>query len=112
MAGAAVDDSAHIWRTPGMGNRANLCYTWRGFTNQHPSGWRLSRKRQEEEYQKGNFEIKKRHDGKDKLIRKVYEENYQGANIGDLWDDIAPAQGNETPRLSYSETAFSFGAHN
>ena len=94
-----MDDSTHIWRTPGMGNRPNLCYTWRGFKNRHPSGWRLSRKRQEEEYQKGNFEIKKSHDGKDKLIRKVYEENYQGANIGDLWDDIAPAQGNE--RLGY-----------
>ena len=82
------DDSHHIWRTPGMGKRPNLCYTWRGFTNPHPSGWRLTRDKLEEEYQKGNFEIIQGRDGSDKLIRKAYEDDYKGENFGDLWADI------------------------
>ena len=28
----------HIWRTPGMGERPNLCYEWRGFRNSKSSG--------------------------------------------------------------------------
>ena len=85
------DDSAHIWSTPGMGARPNLCYTWRGFTNPHPSGWRLSKERLEEEYQNGNFVI--RQDGK--LERRAYESDYRGEPIGNLWADIDPAMGNE-----------------
>lgn len=93
-----MDNSAHIWSTPDMGARPNLCYEWRGFTNPHPSGWRLSKKRQEEEYQKGNFEIIEE-DGKRRLIRKMYWDDYLGENIGDLWGDIRPARGKE--RVSY-----------
>ncbi len=89
------DDSAHIWRTPGMGARPNLCYEWRGFQNPHPAGWRLSKERLEEEYQRGNFEIIKKAGGARRLIRKVYESDYAGENIGNLWDDILPVQGEE-----------------
>ncbi len=89
------DDSSHIWSTPGMGPRPNLCYTWRGFTNPHPSGWRLSRERLEEEFQKGNFVI--RPDGK--LERRAYADDYRGEPIGNLWTDIDPALGDE--RLGY-----------
>ncbi len=84
-------DNAHIWRTPNMGARPNLCYTWRGFKNPHLSGWRLSKERLEEEYQKGNFVI--RPDGK--LERRKYEEDYRGRPVGNFWDDIKPAQGKE-----------------
>ena len=84
-------DNAHIWRTPNMGARPNLCYEWRGFKNPHPAGWRLSKERLEEEYQKGNFVI--RPDGK--LERRKYEENYPGRPIGNFWDDIKPVQGKE-----------------
>ena len=94
-----MDDSSHIWSTPGMGARPNLCYTWKGFSNPHPSGWRLSRERLEEEYRKGNFEIVARPDSSKKLIRKVYEDDYAGENVGDFWDDVLPAQGNE--RVGY-----------
>ena len=94
-----MDDSSHIWSTPGMGARPNLCYTWKGFSNPHPSGWRLSREKLEEEYRKGNFEIVERPDGSRKLIRKVYEDDYAGENVGDFWDDVLPAQGNE--RVGY-----------
>ena len=85
------DDSAHIWRTPNMGARPNLCYTWRGFTNPHPSGWRLSKERMEEEYQKGNFVITP--DGR--LQRRKYKRDWRGATRSNLWDDIIPASGSE-----------------
>ncbi len=85
------DDSSHIWRTPNMGARPNLCYEWRGFTNPHPSGWRLSRERMEEEYQKGNFVILPN----GRLQRRKYEDDDRGAAIGNMWHDINPAMGRE-----------------
>ena len=65
------DDSAHIWRTPGMGDRPNLCYTWRGFTNPHPAGWRLSKENLEKEYQKGNFVIKENENCNGESMRMI-----------------------------------------
>lgn len=85
------DDSAHIWCSPNMGKRPNLCYKWKGFVNPHPSGWRLSKERLEEEYQKGNIVI--RQDGK--LERRKYLKDYKGASYGNIWDDIRPASGRE-----------------
>ncbi|MCY3972923.1 MAG: DNA methyltransferase [Candidatus Dadabacteria bacterium] len=85
------DDSAHIWSTPGMGDRPNLCYEWRGFRNPHPSGWRLSKERLEEEYQKGNIVIT----DEGKLERRKYEEDYKGATFGNVWTNINPAQGEQ-----------------
>ena len=85
------DDSAHIWRTPNMGARPNLCYKWRGFSNPHPSGWRLSKERLEEEYQKGNIVILSRH----KLQRRKYIRDYRGMSHGNVWIDINPAMGKE-----------------
>ena len=85
------DDSSHIWRTPNMGERPNLCYEWRGFTNPNPSGWRLSRERMEEEYQKGNFVILPN----GRLQRRKYEDDDRGASMGELWADINPAMGRE-----------------
>ncbi len=85
------DDSAHIWRTPNMGARPNLCYEWKGFVNPHPSGWRLSEARLEEEYEKGNIVI--REDGK--LERRKYERDFKGKQAGNLWIDIPVAAGKE-----------------
>ena len=85
------DDSAHIWSSPNMGPRPNLCYEWRGFVNPHPSGWRLSKERLQEEYQKGNIVI--RPDGK--LERRKYLKDYKGASYGNIWDDIPPSAGEE-----------------
>ncbi|MDR2126487.1 MAG: site-specific DNA-methyltransferase [Prevotellaceae bacterium] len=79
------DDSAHLFCSPNMGARPNLCYEWRGYKNPHPSGWRLSKERLEEEYQKGNIVI--REDGK--LERRKYQEEYNGIPLGNLWDDIS-----------------------
>ena len=78
-----------------MGACPNLCYEWRGFVNPHPSGWRLSRERLEEEYQKGNIVI--RPDGK--LERRKYLKDYKGASYGNIWDGILPPAGEE--RLGY-----------
>ena len=85
------DDSAHIWNSPNMGARPNQCYEWRGFTNPHPSGWRLTKPRLEEEYQKGNFVILPN----GRLQRRKYEDDFRGTPIGDLWHDINPAAGRE-----------------
>lgn len=74
-----------------MGERPNLCYEWRGFVNPHPSGWRLSKERLEEEYQKGNIVI--RPDGK--LERWKYLKDYRGASYGNIWDDVLPPAGEE-----------------
>ena len=89
------DDSMHVFRTPNMGDRPNLCYTWRGITNPTSAGWRLSKERLEEEYQKGNIVIKKN----GKILRKARLNEYNGENLGDLWTDIKPVYGNE--RLGY-----------
>ncbi|MXX59827.1 MAG: hypothetical protein F4Z37_12630 [Rhodothermaceae bacterium] len=85
------DDSSHIWRTPNMGTRPNLCYEWKGFTNPHPSGWRLSKERLEEEFQKGNFVIKEN----GRLQRRKYERDYRGKQAGNLWTDISIPSGTE-----------------
>ena len=61
------------------------------FVNPHPSGWRLSKERLEEEYQKGNIVI--RPNGK--LERRKYLKDYKGASYGNIWDDILPPAGEE-----------------
>ncbi|MXY27913.1 hypothetical protein F4Y59_07120 [Candidatus Poribacteria bacterium] len=85
------NDSSHIWSTPNMGERPNLCYEWRGFVNPHPSGWRLRKERLEEEYQKGNIVM--RPDGK--LERRKYLKDYKGASYGNIWNDVLPPTGEE-----------------
>lgn len=85
------DDSSHIWNTPGMGARPNQCYEWRGFTNPHPSGWRLIKSRLEEEYQKGNIVIL----SNGRLQRRKYVKDFRGTPTGNFWDDVPPASGNE-----------------
>ncbi len=73
-----------IFRSKTMGDRPNLCYEWRGFKNPHPSGWRLSKDRLEEEYQKGNVIITQ--DGK--IERRKYIEEYSGEPMDNNWTDI------------------------
>lgn len=85
------DDSAHIWNTPSMGHRPNQCYEWRGYSNPHSSGWRLTKDRLEEEFQKGNFVILPN----GKLQRRKYEKDFRGTPLGNLWVDIDPPTGSE-----------------
>ena len=86
------DDSSHIWSTPNMGARPNLCYEWKGFKNPHPSGWRLSKERLQSEYEKGNIVITK----EGKIQRRKYQKDYKGLPLGNLWTDIDPASGKES----------------
>lgn len=81
---------AHF-RGRNMGDRPNLCYTWRGFTNPHPSGWRVSKELLEHEYQDGKVVIKA--DGR--LERRRYFDPEVGVRTGNLWTDIAPPSGDE-----------------
>ena len=81
-----------IFRSKGMGERPNLCYEWRGFKNPDPSGWRLSKERLEEEYQKGNIIIKEN----GKLERRKYLDNYKGEVLDNNWTDIPRVTGKES----------------
>ena len=84
-----------IFSTPSMGARPNLCYEWRGFTAPHASGWRLSKERLEEEYQKGSIIIKPN----GRLERRKYERDFRGKQVGNLWTDIPIPIGKE--RVGY-----------
>ncbi len=81
---------AHF-RGHGMGDRPNLCYTWRGFTNPHPSGWRVSKERLEQEYQEGKVVITE----DNKIVRRRFYDPEVGIKIGNLWFDIKPPEGDE-----------------
>lgn len=70
------------WRSPSMGARPNLCYTFQGIDPPYPSGWRLGRARMEEEYAKGNIVVVG-----EKLERRSYARDYRGVSPGNLWAD-------------------------
>lgn len=72
-----------IFRSPSMGERPNLCFEWRGFTNPHPCGWRMKKDRLEEEYQKGNIVITG-----NKIERRKYLDDYKGIPLDNNWTDI------------------------
>ena len=76
-----------------MGARPNLCYEWHGFRNPHPSGWRLSRERMDEEHDKGNIVI----DGS-KIERRKYFDDYEGMPLDNNWTDI--------PRLTGQKSSY------
>ena len=76
---------AHF-RGKNMGPRPNLCYEWRGFTNPHPSGWRISKQRLEDEYSRGAVVIKEN----GKLERRRYYDPSIGVRVSNLWFDIPP----------------------
>ena len=82
-----VDDNGNryntkttAWCSPSMGARPNLCYAFQGITPPYPSGWRLSRERMQQEYDKGNIVVVG-----GKLERRSYAHDYQGVSPGNLW---------------------------
>lgn len=81
-----------LFRSKTMGPRKALCYEWKGFKNPHPSGWRLSKERLEEEYQKGNIVIR----GDGKLERRSYLDDYEGAPLANIWLDLPRVSGAES----------------
>ena len=96
--GRRYNTGTPLFRSRGMGPRPNLCYEWRGFVNPHSSGWRLSKERLEEEYQKGNVIILP----DEKLERRKYEDDYAGEPVGSLWaENILTLSSNSNERLGY-----------
>ena len=73
-----------LFRQPSMGARPNLCYTYNGVTNPHPSGWRVSRERLAEMDERGEIIWR---EGK-RPLRKSYAADYKGQPIGNLWVDV------------------------
>ena len=80
--GRRYNTATPVFSSKSMGARPNLCFEWRGFTNPHPSGWRLSRQRLEEEYEAGRIVI-----NGDRIERRTFLEDYDGVPLGDLWSD-------------------------
>ena len=73
-----------LFRQPSMGARPNLCYTYNGVTNPHPSGWRVSRERLAEMDARGEIIWR---EGK-RPLRKSYAADYKGQPVGNCWTDI------------------------
>ena len=80
-----------IFRAPGMGERPNLCYTYNGVTNPHPSGWRMSREKLKELDRNGAIIWR---EGK-RPLKKTFAQNYKGRPLGCLWTDIHFTRGEE-----------------
>lgn len=78
--GRRYNTATPLYRPPSMGERPNLCYGWKGFRNPHPSGWRLSKERLQEEFEKGNIVI-----NGGQIERRAYLRDYSGVPIGNLW---------------------------
>ena len=86
------------WRQPSMGERPNLCYDFHGISPPSSSGWRLSKKRMQEEYVKGKIVVTN-----GKLERRSYARDYQSVTPGNLWTDkklLLAAQSQE--RMGYA----------
>ena len=88
--GRRYNTATPLFCQPSQGARPNLCFEWRGFKNRHPSGWRLSKARLEEEYAAGRIVIEG-----DRIERRKYADEYEGSPMSDLWVDIQLALGNE-----------------
>ena len=95
--GRRYNTATPLYRSSTMGSRPNLCYEWRGYRNRYSSGWRLSKERMDEEYQKGNIVI--REDGR--LERRAYADDYAGVPVGNLWDDVPALSAQAKERTGY-----------
>ena len=80
-----------LFRQPSMGARPNLCYTYNGVTNPHPTGWRVSKSVLKKMDERGEIVWRK---GK-RPLRKSYASDYKGKPLNNLWLNIPIASGNE-----------------
>ena len=95
--GERYNTATPLWCSASQGPRPNLCFEWRGFVNPHPSGWRLSRARLEEEYEAGRIVIDGKH-----IERRAYLSDYAGTPLGDNWGDSSLMLGSQaTERTGY-----------
>ncbi len=87
--------SSDWFSRPTMGPRPNLCYTYKGVTNPHPSGWRVSKEKLIE-LDKNGYVIWRKNK---RPLRKLYADEYKGYVYGNIWIDIKPVIGNQ--RIGY-----------
>ena len=76
------------FRPPGLGERPNLCYEYKGFYPPHSSGWTVKLETLQKMDEEGELEFVN-----DKIFRKHRLKDGMPAN--NLWLDIPPALGNE-----------------
>lgn len=84
-----------IFRSLSMGERANLCYEYKGVSNPNKAGWKVSKNRLIEIDEAGDLGWSPNRIP----YRKFRPENTKGFIISSIWDDIEQAGGNE--RLGY-----------
>ncbi len=84
QSGRRYNTDVPIFREPSLGERPNLCYTYNGVTNPHPSGWRVKKKRLKQMDRNGEIIWR---EGK-RPLRKSFESDYKGKPVGNLWTDI------------------------
>lgn len=89
--GRRYNTDVPLFRQPSMGDRPNLCYTYKGVTNPHSSGWRVSKERLKEMDENGEIIWR---EGR-RPLRKSFLKDYKGKPIGSLWTDIGMAAGSE-----------------
>ena len=80
------------FRPPGLGERPNLCYEYKGFYPPNPSGWTVALDTLKKIDEEGELEF-----ANGKVYRKLRLKSGMSAN--NLWLDIPPALGKE--RLGY-----------
>ena len=85
--GRRYNTDTPIFSEPSRGARPNLCYEYKGVTNPHPSGWRVSKERLIELDDSGAIIWR---EGRTPL-RKSFADDYAGETYSNLWDDIEPA---------------------
>lgn len=78
------------FRSLSQGARPNLCYTYKGFKNPHPSGWRVKKQKLIEEDKNGDIEIID-----NKIYRKLRLEKSKGIPLNNMWEDISQSMGKE-----------------
>ena len=94
--GRRYHDRGELYRRASQGARPNLCYNFRGFDAPRPQGWRLSRVRMEEEYNRGRIVVQN-----GAIKRLVFEEDHRGNPLGDIWTDINFLSGSNKERIGY-----------
>jgi site-specific DNA-methyltransferase (adenine-specific) len=84
-----------IERNEALGIRPNLIYDYKGYTPKF--GWMMVREKVEQFDKAGKLVW----NSKGKPNRKIYLDEVEKPQIGNLWDDIAPVQASSSERLGY-----------
>ena len=82
--GRRYNTDVPLFSSPSMSPRPNLCYTYRGVSNPHPSGWSVSRDKLAEMDARGEIIWREG----EQPLRKSYADRYRGQPLTTLWADI------------------------